>query len=86
VPGDQADPDARPWQDIEAGRDAYTAARDLTVHNYLVPGAGQPQSAGPRTRGAAIGPVVVGDIPQEPPGFQLSPAVEGVQGGWGVRR
>jgi len=46
-------------QNVDAARDAYVAARDLTVH-YHVP-AGEP---------AARGPVLVGDVPQQPPGFQ----------------
>ena len=67
MPGDQDDRYARVRQDIEAGRDAYVAARDLTViHQYP---AGQPQPPGPLARAAASGPVVVGDVPQQPPGF-----------------
>ena len=49
-------------QDIHAARDAYVAGRDLTVHYHAV-------ASGPQDR-AAGGPVVVGDIPQQPPGFQ----------------
>ena len=57
---DQAGRDPLVRQDTTAARDAYTAGRDLTVNNYFTAGAGQP----------AGGPVVVGDIPQQPPGFQ----------------
>jgi hypothetical protein len=49
-------------QDIHAVRDAYAAAHDLTVHNYYAGGAEQ----GERT---SRGPVV-GQMPQQPPGFQ----------------
>ncbi len=64
---DQADRDAPVRQDTTAARDAYTAARDLTVTNnyYATAGAGQPPA--PTQAG---GPVVAGDIPQQPPGFQ----------------
>jgi len=48
-------------QDIHAARDAYVAGRDLTVH-YHAAGAGERERA-------ASGPVVVGDVPQQPPGF-----------------
>ena len=66
---DQADHDPAVRQDTKAARDAYTAARDLTVtNNYYTTGAGQSE-AGPRALSAG-GPVVAGDIPQEPPGFQ----------------
>ena len=66
--GDQADRDPAVRQDARAARDAYTAGRDLTVIHYHGPvGAGQPQGPGPQ---AAGGPVVAGDIPQQPPGFQ----------------
>jgi tetratricopeptide (TPR) repeat protein len=68
VSSDQAGRDRPVRQDTTAARDAYTAARDLTVtNNYFNAGAGQPQGSGPR---AAGGPVVAGDIPQQPPGFQ----------------
>jgi len=70
VPGDWAGRDARRWQDIEAGRDTFTAVGDLTVGNFFVSDARPPQSAEPRTRRAAVGSVVVGDIPQQPPCFQ----------------
>ena len=63
---DQAGRDPSVRQDTTAARDAYTAARDLTVHNYYATaGAGQPPA--PTQAG---GPVVAGDIPQQPPGFQ----------------
>jgi hypothetical protein len=61
---DQADHDARVRQDIDARRDAYAAGRDLTVHNYYAAGAGEPD------RGRSGGPVLIGDVPQQPPGFQ----------------
>jgi hypothetical protein len=51
-------------QDIHATRDAYVAGRDLTVHYHAVVGGSQERAAGG-------GPVVVGDVPQQPPGFQL---------------
>ena len=70
VPGDQADRDPAVRQDTTAARDAYTAAHDLTVNNYYAAsGAGQPQGPGPRALSAGW-PVVAGDIPQQPPGFQ----------------
>lgn len=47
-------------QDISAGRDAYAARRDLTVHHHHAAS----------ERPAADGPVLVGDLPQQPPGFQ----------------
>jgi tetratricopeptide (TPR) repeat protein len=69
VPRDQADRDRPVRQDTTAARDAYAAARDLTVHNYYgAAGAGQPPE--PVPHGSAGGPVVAGDIPQQPPGFQ----------------
>ena len=58
-------------QRVHAGRDAYTAAHDVVIHQYAA-GTTQPQQPG-LTRpapGAGGGPVVVGDIPQQPPGFQ----------------
>jgi hypothetical protein len=67
VSSDQADRDPAVRQDTTAARDAYTAARDLTVTNnyYATAGAGQPPA--PTLAG---GPAVTGDIPQQPPGFQ----------------
>jgi len=67
VPRDQAGRDPPVRQDTTAARDAYTAARDLTVHNYFTAAAGQSPESEPQ---AAGGPVVTGDIPQQPPGFQ----------------
>jgi hypothetical protein len=68
VSREQAGRDRAVRQDTTAARDAYTAARDLTVHNYYATaGAGQPPEAGPPRAG---GLVVAGDIPQQPPGFQ----------------
>ena len=66
---DQADRDRPVRQDTTAARDAYAAAHDLTVHNYYATaGAGERGSG--RQVLAAGGPVVAGDIPQQPPGFQ----------------
>ena len=61
-------------QEIRARRDAYTAAGNQTIINVTA-GPGPPYSPGllRRLPGAADGPVVVGDIPQEPPGFQPRP-------------
>ena len=68
MPRDQADRDPAVRQDTTAARNAYTAARDLTVtNNYYPAGAGRPPEPGPQ---AAGGPVVAGDVPQQPPGFQ----------------
>ena len=67
MPSDQDGHDPAERQDATAARDAYTAARDRTVHNYGAAGAAQPPGAEPQ---AVVGQVVVGDIPQEPPGFQ----------------
>ena len=58
-------------QRVDAGRDAYTAGRDVVIHHHAA-GTGRPQQPG-LTRpvpGAGGGPVVAGDIPQQPPGFQ----------------
>ena len=65
---DQADRDARVRQDIEAARDGYTAARNLTVIHQYAAGAGQVQLSGPLA--PAVDQVVAGDVPQQPPGFQ----------------
>jgi hypothetical protein len=54
-------------QSGRAGRDSYTAGRDQTI-NIFEAGAGLPQVPG-LARGAVRGPVVVGGIPQQPPGF-----------------
>jgi tetratricopeptide (TPR) repeat protein len=54
--GDQVRLEAR------AARDAYVAGRDLTVNHYHGDGGGQGTAGG--------GLVRVGDVPQEPPGFQ----------------
>ena len=61
--GGQEDPGSGVRQDIHAARDALTAGRDLTVHYHAADGGEHKQAAGG-------GPVVVGDIPQQPPGFQ----------------
>jgi len=55
-------------QHVRAGRDSYTAGGHQTIINNFMGTAGRPGRAG-----SADGPVVVGDIPQEPPGFQLRP-------------
>jgi tetratricopeptide (TPR) repeat protein len=58
-------------QEARAGRDAYIAAGAQFVFNVTAdPG---PSPAVRRVPGSADGPVVVGDIPQEPPGFQPRP-------------
>ena len=67
MPGGQEDPGSGVRQDIHAARDALSAGRDLTVH-YHAAGAGE-QGSEPQAL-AAGGPVVAGDIPQQPPGFQ----------------
>jgi tetratricopeptide (TPR) repeat protein len=63
-------------QQVSATRDAYTAAGHQTIINF----AGGPEQASwpavmPRvsSAGTAGSPAVVGDIPQEPPGFQPRP-------------
>ena len=50
------------WQEVQAGRDAYTAGNDLTVNNYHLPGTVQPQAAGSRAR-------LWGNVPARNPGF-----------------
>ena len=50
-------------QEIHPARDALTAGHDLTVHNYYTAHAREQERV-------ASGPVVVGDVPQQPPGFQ----------------
>jgi tetratricopeptide (TPR) repeat protein len=62
VPGGQEDPGSEARQDIHAARDALSAGHDLTVHYHAAATSEQGRAAG--------GPVVVGDIPQRPPGFQ----------------
>ena len=49
------------WQEIEAGRDAYAAARDQTIINIAV-GAERPQAPGSLRR-------VWGNVPARNPGF-----------------
>jgi tetratricopeptide (TPR) repeat protein len=66
---EQADRDAELRQEIEARRDAYTAGRDQMIFNVVI-GTEHPPMAGWRRPPAPGGPVVVGDIPQQPPGFQ----------------
>ncbi len=69
--------DGRLRQDARVGRDAYTSGGDMTViHQYSATPATQPPAPeiAPPSSGAAgragNGPVVAGDIPQQPPGFQ----------------
>jgi len=69
VSSDQSDRETRLRQDIEAGRDAYAAGRDQVIINLAI-GAEHLPMPGWRGRPAPGGPVVVGDIPQEPRGFQ----------------
>jgi tetratricopeptide (TPR) repeat protein len=73
VSSDQAGRDVR--QQTDAGRDghtgdAYAAVRDMTVTHERPAAAGEPQAAGPLARQAASDQVVVGNIPQPPPGFR----------------
>ena len=63
MPVGQDGPGSEGRQDIHAARDAYVAGRDLTVHYYQGTGGLPEQSLEGR-------PVVIGDIPQQPPGFQ----------------
>lgn len=63
MPDGQDNPAPEVQQDIHAARDSLTAGRDLTV-NYYTAGTGQQERASERR------PVVAGDIPQQPPGFQ----------------
>ncbi len=55
--------------------DAGFAAPALTVAQYGAPGAQAAQTAGRTAWEAASGPVVVGAIPQQPPGFLPRPAL-----------
>jgi hypothetical protein len=51
VAGGQEDPGSGVRQDIHVARDALSAGRDLTVHNYYATaGAGQPRDQGRRRR------------------------------------
>jgi hypothetical protein len=45
VPDEQEDPGSRARQDIHAIRDALTAGRDLTIHNYYPTGAAEQERA-----------------------------------------
>ena len=63
MPGGHEDSGSGGRQDIRAAHDAYIAGHDLTVHNYYAAGTSEQERA-------AGGPVVVGDVPQQPPGFQ----------------
>ena len=63
MPNGQEDPGPRVRQDIHATRDAYVAGRDLMVHYHAA-------AAGEEERAVGGRPVVMGDIPQQPPGFQ----------------
>ena len=63
MPGGPEDPGGRVQQNTHPGRDAYVAGRDLTVHYYTA-------DAGKPGRAASGGPVVAGEVPQQPPGFQ----------------
>ena len=66
---DQADHDTR--HETRAAQDVHTAARDLTiVQQQHAAGAGGRQAPGSATQPTADDRVVVGDIPQQPPGFQ----------------
>jgi len=58
-----------------AGPDAGSAAPALTVVQDGAAGAGAAQALGRTAWGAARGPVVVGAIPQQPPGFLPRPAL-----------
>ena len=62
-------------QQVRAARDAYTAAGNQTIINNFTSGPRPPYPPGLTRRipAATDGPVVVGDIPQEPPGFQPRP-------------
>jgi tetratricopeptide (TPR) repeat protein len=65
VPGEKDSPGTPVHQQNQAGRDVYAADHDQTVNIYYpAAGPGRPQKL------ATDGRVVVGDIPQQPPGFQ----------------
>jgi hypothetical protein len=68
MPDGHEGPEAGVWQDIQAVRDAYTAGGSQTIIN-ITTDSGQQQGPGPRAGVLAGGPVV-GDVPQQPPGFQ----------------
>jgi tetratricopeptide (TPR) repeat protein len=68
VSSDQAERDAR--HEAQAGRNAYAAAPNPTVIDQHMTGARQPQSSRPLAGESATDQVVVGDIPQEPPGWE----------------
>ena len=65
---EKADCDAE--QEMRAGQDADTAPYDLTVIHQRTAGARASQVMGPLAGGAASDQVVVGNIPQQPSGFQ----------------
>ena len=70
---DQADRDAQ--QETPAGRDVYTPVHNLTVIHQPAAEASGAQPLGPLVHGTASDQVVVGDIPQQPPGFLPRPAL-----------
>ena len=73
VSSEQADRDVKHQTDAARDgrtRDAYAAVRDMTVTYQRPAAAEEPQAAGPLARPAASDQVVVGNIPQPPPGFQ----------------
>ena len=72
MPDNQAGQDAGARQQARAGRDAYAAAGNQTIiNNTFTGGAAPPVAAEPGpARGVGDGPVAVGDIPQQPRGFQ----------------
>jgi hypothetical protein len=62
VPGEEEGPGSGVRQDTDAARDALPAGGDLTVSYYQA-------GSGSQVRAPGSGPVVVGDVPQLPPGF-----------------
>lgn len=62
----QGEGDAQVLRNVRATRDAYVAARDLHVTNYHFTSGERPASATADVGGR----LVVGDLPQQPPGFQ----------------